>query len=156
MIIDPKSPLYVLLNVKSGKKNSAEEKEVLEKVLAGANRNYEIILIDQPDTLIPRAEETIQKAVNSKGIVVIGGGDGAISSVAQLAWNSDCPLGLLPQGTFNYFCRNHQIPEDIEQAARLLIEGAIQPVSVGLLNDRLFLVNASLGLYPDLLETRRM
>jgi diacylglycerol kinase family enzyme len=34
------------------------------------------------------------------------------------------------------------------------LNGTVQPVQVGLVNDRVFLVNASLGLYPQLLEDR--
>ena len=35
-----------------------------------------------------------------------------------------------------------------------LLHETAQPVQVGLVNDRVFLVNASLGLYPQLLEDR--
>jgi diacylglycerol kinase family enzyme len=55
---------------------------------------------------------------------------------------------VLPQGTFNYFSRTHGIPLDTTDATRALLAGMIRPVQVGLLNDRVFLVNASLGLYP--------
>ena len=63
-------------------------------------------------------------------------------------------FGVLPQGTFNYFGRTHGIPEDLADAVRALLRARVRPVQIGLLNDRIFLVNASVGLYPQLLEER--
>jgi diacylglycerol kinase family enzyme len=63
-------------------------------------------------------------------------------------------MGVVPQGTFNYFARTHGIPADPVEAVRLLLDWTPQPVRVAAVNDRVFLVNASLGLYPELLENR--
>jgi diacylglycerol kinase family enzyme len=43
---------------------------------------------------------------------------------------------------------------DPAAATRALLDARLRPVQVGLLNDHVFLVNASLGLYPRLLEER--
>jgi diacylglycerol kinase family enzyme len=69
---------------------------------------------------------------------------------------SGCTFGVLPRGTFNYFARTHGIPSDINGALRVLLEERPSPVQVGLLNDRVFLVNASLGLYSQSLEDREV
>jgi len=42
----------------------------------------------------------------------------------------------------------------IEAATRALLTAEIQPAQVGFVNDRIFLINASVGLYPQLLEDR--
>ncbi len=82
------------------------------------------------------------------------GGDGTLNTVAQAAWQHDCPVGLLPQGTFNLFGREHGIPLDLAAAARALLRAQPEPVQAAEVNGRLFLVNASLGLYPQLLQDR--
>jgi diacylglycerol kinase family enzyme len=82
------------------------------------------------------------------------GGDGTINAVAQAAHAAGCPMGVVPQGTFNYFARTHGIPTETADATRALLHAATVPVQVGLVNDRVFLVNASLGLYPELLQDR--
>src|SRR5690606_44193 len=64
------------------------------------------------------------------------------------------PFGIVPQGTFNYSSRAHDIPLDTEAATRALLHPQLKPVQVGVVNERIFLVNASLGLYPILLEDR--
>jgi diacylglycerol kinase family enzyme len=86
--------------------------------------------------------------------VVAVGGDGTLNTVAQAAHAAGCAMGVVPQGTFNYFARTHGIPADPADAVRLLLLAAPAPVQVAGINDRVFLVNASLGLYPELLEDR--
>jgi diacylglycerol kinase family enzyme len=63
-------------------------------------------------------------------------------------------MGLVAQGTFNYFARTHGLPEDAALATRVLLQGTPVPVQVGIVNEHLFLVNASLGLYPEMLKDR--
>jgi len=86
--------------------------------------------------------------------VVAAGGDGTINTVAHEAVQQGCLFGVLPQGTFNYFGRTHGIPEDLADAVRALLDARVTPVQIGMVNDRIFLVNASVGLYPQLLEAR--
>ena len=86
--------------------------------------------------------------------MVAAGGDGTINAVAQAALGSGCAFGVLPQGTFNYFSRTHGIPPDTAEALQVLLNESPRAVQVGLVNDRVFLVNASLGLYAKLLEDR--
>jgi len=63
-------------------------------------------------------------------------------------------MGVLPQGTFNYFARTHGVPADAAEPIQALLLALPVPVQVGLINDRVFLVNASLGLYAELLHDR--
>jgi diacylglycerol kinase family enzyme len=82
------------------------------------------------------------------------GGDGTINAVARAAHAQGCAMGVVPQGTFNYFARTHDLPTETGEATAALLDAAPVPVQVGLVNDQLFLVNASLGLYPELLQDR--
>jgi diacylglycerol kinase family enzyme len=86
--------------------------------------------------------------------VVAVGGDGTINAVAQAAHAQGCNLGVVPMGTFNYFARAHGIPTDATEAVLALFRCEPVPVQVALINERVFLVNASLGLYPQLLQDR--
>jgi diacylglycerol kinase family enzyme len=153
-LIGADAPLYVILNARSGSDDPFEVQRQIEPVFGAAGRPYVFRLVDDPRQLSRIAAETVALALQNHGVVVAAGGDGAINAVVQEAWRHDCPIGVLPQGTFNYFARTHGIPEAPAQAAQLLLEGKLQPVQVGLLNDRVFLVNASLGLYAELLEAR--
>lgn len=87
-------------------------------------------------------------------VVVPVGGDGTIMTVAGVLAGTGTALGVLPMGTFNYFARGLGIPDDPGEAARLLTSGAARTISVGEVNGRIFLNNASLGVYPRILRVR--
>ena len=86
--------------------------------------------------------------------MVAVGGDGTLNTVAQAAHAAGCAMGVVPQGTFNYFARTHGLPSDPAAAVQLLLNAAPAPVQVAGINEHVFLVNASLGLYPELLQDR--
>jgi diacylglycerol kinase family enzyme len=148
------SPLFIVLNAASGSEDAAEARRVIEEGCAAAGRRLRIFVVDEPGRLQALAREAVERARAAGGVVVAAGGDGTINAVAQATLGSGCAFGVLPQGTFNYFSRTHGIPRDTAQALQILLTERPQPVQVGLVNDRVFLVNASMGLYADLLEER--
>ena len=110
--------------------------------------------IENPSQISEVCERAVRLAAEQRGVVVAAGGDGTINAVASAVLGTCCPFGVLPQGTFNYFGRVHAIPQETRPAAVALLGASVSPVQVGEVNGRLFLVNASLGLYPQLLEDR--
>ena len=147
-------PLFVVLNSASGHKDSNAEREVLADVFNSAGRAFEFLQFDNPQEIASVSAKAVALAKEKGGVVVAAGGDGTINAVAAAVLRSQCPFGVLPQGTFNYFGRVNAIPQDARAAATALLNASVAPVSVGEVNGRLFLVNASLGLYPQLLEDR--
>lgn len=152
--VSPDAPFEIVLNDGSGRNDKSEIKAQIAGVLEAAGRRYVLRSAGGADELRAAAEAAVAAARAHGGVVVAAGGDGTINTVAQQVLGSGCPFGVLPQGTFNYFSRTHGITSDTVEATRLLLTARAYPVQVGLVNDRLFLVNASLGLYPQLLEDR--
>ena len=152
--IDSGAPLFIVHNVGSGSSDTVATREIIEEVLTQTSREHLVRVVDAPAKLHEIARQTVEQARSRGGVVVVAGGDGTINAVAQATLGSGCPFGVLPQGTFNYFSRVHGIPSDTADAMQLLLTARAHPVQVGLVNDRVFLVNASLGLYPQLLEDR--
>lgn len=148
------APFLVVLNSGSGHSDAEAAGRAISEVLTGAGRVHEILRVEDPGRLAELAREAVAKARASNGIVVAAGGDGTLNAVAQATLGTGCWFGVIPQGTFNYFGRTHGISADAAEAARGLLTARMIPVQVGLVNDRVFLVNASLGLYPQLLEDR--
>jgi diacylglycerol kinase family enzyme len=146
--------LHILLSAQSGKDNPNELRTMIEDSLVAAGRNFTIYFVEDPEELVKKAQQAIKSATRDKGILVVAGGDGGINAVMQQVIQSDCRVGIIPVGTFNFFARTHQIPEALDGALTTILNGYYEPVQVGMINDKLFLVNASLGLYPDLLEDR--
>jgi diacylglycerol kinase family enzyme len=152
--VDPAAPLFIVLNVGSGTDEAFKTREIIEGVLTEAGREHRLRVVADATRLHDIARQTVDEARARGGVVVAAGGDGTINAMAQATLGSGCPIGVLPQGTFNYFSRTHGIPADTADATRLLLTARAHPVQVGLVNDRVFLVNASLGMYPELLEDR--
>ena len=147
-------PLFVVLNSASGSNDSNAERQVLADVFNNAGRAFEFLQFDNPANIASVSAKAVALAQEKGGVVVAAGGDGTINAVAAAVLRSGCPFGVLPQGTFNYFGRANAIPQDARAAAAALLGASISPVTVGEVNGRVFLVNASLGLYPQLLEDR--
>jgi diacylglycerol kinase family enzyme len=147
-------PVFIVLNAGSGRGDTERRRAAVQQVLEEADRRYKLFVVDDSRQLPTVARRAVELAQQQQGIVVAAGGDGTINTVAQAVLKSGRPFGVLPQGTFNYFSRTYGIPADIPEATRVTLNGTVQPVQVGLVNDRVFLVNASLGLYPQLLEDR--
>jgi diacylglycerol kinase family enzyme len=147
-------PLFVLANPASGDHDASGTRQALSLVFEAAGRAAEFVPVANPDRLHEAAAAAASRARDCGGILVAVGGDGTINTVAAAALRHGCPLGVIAQGTFNYFARAYGIPQDAQAAARALLRARPEPVQVGWLNEQLFLVNASLGFYPQVLEDR--
>ncbi|UFS71698.1 diacylglycerol kinase [Geomonas sp. RF6] len=147
-------PIFIVMNAGSGKEDVKTREATIRQVLSDAKREHRLWPVRNAEQLSVAAREAVALARERSGIVVAAGGDGTINSVVQAVLGSGRPFGVLPQGTFNYFSRTHGIPLDTAEATAALLDGVVRPVQVGLVNGRAFLVNASVGLYPRLLENR--
>lgn len=87
-------------------------------------------------------------------MIVAGGGDGTINTVAGEVLRHPVTLGILPLGTFNHFAKDLGLPLDLSRALEALRDGQAVPVDVGEVNGHVFVNNASLGLYPRLAKMR--
>ena len=147
-------PLFIVFNAGSGRRDAAEEMQTISRVLQEGGREFEFLHCQGGESIDTLARRAVDQAMARQGVVVAAGGDGTINAVANAVVGSGCPFGVIPQGTFNYFGRDNAISQDSSEAARVLLRGRVLPVQAGKVNGRLFLVNASVGLYPKLLEDR--
>lgn len=88
------------------------------------------------------------------GCLVAAGGDGTVNAVAAAALAHDLPLGVLPLGTLNHFARDLELPDDLDAALDAIAAGRVRRVDVAAANGRVFLNNASLGLYATVVVDR--
>lgn len=150
---DPASPIQFVINAAAGSRDADARREVIERVLQAQGRRGDLHCC-LPADLTRVAQASARRAWAARTAVVAVGGDGTLNAVAQAAHATGCAMGVVPQGTFNYFARTHGIPVDPAEAVRVLLQSRPVPVQVAGVNDRVVLVNASLGLYPELLEDR--
>ncbi len=143
--------IEVILNAGSGSHQARESIEILEKVFRASGRSF-AISVASGDEISRLAQE---KAKSDCEVLVAGGGDGTICGVAEAAREHGKNLGVLPLGTFNYFAKNLGIPLELEEAARVVLEGEPVRASVLDLDGRLVLNNSSIGIHPAVLLRRR-
>src|SRR5918998_2947652 len=96
-----------------------------------------------------RLPETIREVLHDGSdyrLLILGGGDGSVSSVVDFLANHDVILGLLPLGTANDFARTLGIPADVEKACETIAGGKIVDVDLGLAGDNYYVNVASVGL----------
>lgn len=86
--------------------------------------------------------------------VVVGGGDGTVNAAATALAGGPRALGVLPLGTLNHFARDVGIPLDLAGALDVVAARHVRAVDVGQAGERVFVNNASMGLYPRAVEDR--
>src|ERR671917_315047 len=152
-LFDAAAALQFVVNGSAGSSDTEATRDVIESGLREAGRAG-AVLFAAPGELARVARDGAAEALADGSAVVAVGGDGTINTVAQAAHAAGCAMGVLPEGTFNYFAREHGAPSETAEALRWLLDGRPEPAQVSAINERVFLVNASLGLYPDLLQDR--
>jgi len=134
----------VFFNPSSGVKGSAAEMAALEEAVSDAG--LEIVRVkrglDCPSLIRKRMAEGMR-------LFVAAGGDGTINAVIQPLIHTDAILGVIPVGTYNHFAKDLGIPLPWREALEVVLNGAIKPVDAARVNDRFFVNNVSMGLYPE-------
>ena len=87
-------------------------------------------------------------------LFVAAGGDGTINTVLQPLVHTDAVLGVVPIGTFNHFARDLGLPLDWRTALDVAVNGTTRQIDCARVNERFFVNNLSMGLYPELVARR--
>ena len=87
-----------------------------------------------------------EEAAKGRKFIIIGGGDGTISSVIGHFAYTNVVFGLLPLGTANSFARTLRIPLNLAAAIDVLVNGKVADVDLGKINDDYFANGSSIGM----------
>ena len=113
-------------------------------------------------------ELTIQKAVKRPAdfagevckaveagvpMVIVGGGDGSISSTVDYFAGKKTIFAMLPLGTANSFARSVEIPLDVAGAVEVIAKGRVKTVDLAMIGKDYFANCAAIGLSPLIAET---
>jgi len=143
--------LKVLVNREGGAAAKAGNDllETVNAAFAAVGVGAEVELL-APDAL----GKALEAAVGNVDRLVVAGGDGTIAGAAQVLAGTDTELAILPLGTLNHFARDLAIPFDLDAAAALAAKGQATGIDVGRINERRFINNASIGVYPLMVRQR--
>lgn len=125
--------------------------EALRAAFERAGVAVDLHVLGQDDDL----DALLDRALAGEPLALVAaGGDGTVNTVAARAIEHDLPLGIVPLGTLNHFARDLGIDDDVDAAMAVIVAGHEQRVDVATANDRLFLNNASIGLYATIVVDR--
>lgn len=150
----PGGPACVAINSASGSSDKQAARDAIAAAIRGAGRELRFFDCRPSRDMAATCRRAADEARRTGGILVAAGGDGTVNLAASASRDFKVALGIVPLGTFNYFARLHGIPLEPEAAARVLVDGVLAPVAVGEVNGRLFLNNASFGLYTRVIYRR--
>jgi YegS/Rv2252/BmrU family lipid kinase len=145
------STVKIIISAGAGPGDNNKACERLASIFEENQIDVDMSLAHSGAELVELAQEA---ARGPHKVIVAGGGDGTVSSVASAIVDTDKILGVLPLGTLNHFARDLKIPFDLEAAAHIIVAGHTTEVDVAEVNNRIFLNNSSLGLYPIIVRER--
>lgn len=142
---------HVILNAGSGGGCPPERPQELRALFAAQGVAAEVRLAHGGDDIVAFVKQALADAVP---LVVAGGGDGTVSAVAAQLCGTQALLGVLPLGTLNHFARDLGIPLALDAAVEVAARGATKSIDAAEVNGRVFVNNASIGLYPRIVAQR--
>src|SRR6266536_1424603 len=140
--VSPPGRPWLLINPGSGG-GKARRLGLADAARARGVQVHELAPGDDPQTLARRAVAAGAAAVG------VAGGDGSLGPVAAVAVQSDVPVVCVPAGTRNHFAADLGLDRADPLAALDAFDGPERRVDVGVVGERMFVNNVSLGAYAD-------
>jgi YegS/Rv2252/BmrU family lipid kinase len=132
--------LIVNTNSRRGAQSYSEAKRRLTEAGLTLDAAYPVRYAERLSQIV---QEEIAKG---RKFIIIGGGDGTISSVVDHFAYTEVVFGILPLGTANSFARTLGIPLDLAGAVDVLVNGKVADIDLGKINGDYFANGSSIGL----------
>ena len=136
----------------------AKTRAFLNSTCGNADKARDALTAAGVETEEARADELrrhMERAVTAGAArILVAGGDGTIASAAALVAGKKTELAILPGGTLNHFAKDHGIPTDLDDAAKVAATGTVEGADLGYVNDTVFLNTSSIGAYVTFVRVR--
>jgi diacylglycerol kinase family enzyme len=138
----PPARPWLLVNPRSGD-GTAGRVGLVDRARARGVSVHELAPGDDPATL---ARDAVTAGADAVGVA---GGDGSLGLIAAVAVELDVPFVCVPAGTRNHFAHDLGLDRADPLASLGAFTGPERRIDVGMVGDRMFLNNVSLGVYAD-------
>ncbi len=113
-----KKRVFAVLHPRAGHCHPPSVKASLRRVCNKARWDLEIYETTGREDLPDTVRDALSRGCN---LIVVAGGDGTVSDVAEALVHMDVPMGILPVGTTNVIAKELWIPVVLQDACELLI-----------------------------------
>jgi diacylglycerol kinase family enzyme len=139
---------WLLVNPRSGDGKAGR----VRLVEAARARGVRVHVMEAGDDPAALAREAVAAGADAVGVA---GGDGSLGLVAKVAVEAGVPFVCVPSGTRNHFAGDLGLDRSDPVAALEAFAGPERRIDVGMVGERMFLNNVSLGAYADLVADPR-
>jgi len=137
---------FLIINPKAG--NGRAVKAHLDE--QAKKQGITVIFTKKGDDLESVARRAVRRGADVLGV---SGGDGSLGAVAKVAIEQQLPIVVLPGGTRCHFARDLGLDPKRITDALAGFHGVERLVDTADINGRIFLNNASFGLYADIVDS---
>jgi diacylglycerol kinase family enzyme len=144
---DPARKGVLIINPKSGE-GKAERFNLPEEA---RKRGVVPVLLESGDNLCELADRAVTQGAD---VIGMAGGDGSQALVARVAMQRDVAHICVPAGTRNHFALDLGLDrDDVVGALDAFTDGVERRIDLASLNERVFVNNASLGIYARVVQS---
>ena len=138
---NPSPNFQFVINPSAGQGKYERIIHAIRETLSGLGLQYDIKVLEYKG----EATSVARDAAGTHDVVVAVGGDGTVNEVFNGLVGTQAAFGIIPAGTGNGFARELGLPLQPAEACRVLAEGNMKNMDVGVVNDRYFLGTAGIG-----------
>lgn len=128
--------VLLIINSKSGVDRKKDGLiSAISESLASRGETLDVAYTSRPGDARSFAEEGAQ---DKKRLVIVAGGDGTINDAASGLWGSETALAIVPVGSGNGLARSLCIPQEIDKAIKIALDGRRAAIDRGAVNGKHF------------------
>jgi diacylglycerol kinase family enzyme len=128
---------------------NAKQADAAEKALREAGC-FDVRVLDG-DELSNAIKDAVARGVKR---IAVAGGDGTLSSAAEIVADTQTELAVVPAGTYNHFAKDMGLHVELKSSCEVANSGRVIEVDVGSVNGRVFLNTSSVGMYANFVRKR--
>jgi len=148
--MDETLPKQAILVVNAMSRKGADVfEEVRAKLEMSGVELIEAHAVTEPEKM----DGVVIDAIARAPMVILGGGDGSLSSNVDHFVGQDTVFAVLPLGTANSFARTLGLPLDLDGAIDVIANGRRKTIDLGIIDGDYFANAAALGLSPLIADT---
>lgn len=136
--------ILIIINTQGGQTESKRTEYYLRKKMDETEIPYTLFVSDSIDKILSVVDEELKKQISD---IMVMGGDGTISLIANKIIHTDIVLMILPGGTGNQLAKYFKIPNSLARALHVsLWSKKVVKIDTLAIGDRHSILNISMGL----------